>query len=83
MSLYLRLGVLSLAREDAEVTRGSDRHQALDIFDKLLIIFGVPENHAVLLSLWLCVGIDHCAATVTPLLKDITADENHICVIET
>ena len=69
--LYLRLGVICLAGQDAEVPWGSDGHQALDIFDKLLVVFGVPEYNTVLLPLWLCVGIHHCAATVAPLLRDI------------
>lgn len=66
---YLRLRVIGLAGQDAEVPRGGDRHQALDVFDKLLVVLGVPEHHAVLLSLWLGEGVDHRAATVAPLRK--------------
>lgn len=69
MSSYLWLGVVRLAGQDAEVSRGGDRHQALDIFEKLLIVFGFPEYHTVLLALWLCVSVYHSAAAVTPLLK--------------
>lgn len=67
LCLYLRLRVICLAGQDAEVPRGGDGHQALDVFDKLLVIFGVPEHHAVLLSLRLGVGVHHRAAAVAPL----------------
>lgn len=67
--LYLRLRVIGLAGQDAEVPRGGDGHQALDVFDKLLIVLGVPEHHAVLLSLWLGEGVHYRAATVAPLRK--------------
>lgn len=66
-SSYLRLRVIGLAGQDAEVPRGGDGHQALDVFDKLLVVLGVPEHHAVLLSLWLGEGVHHRAATVAPL----------------
>lgn len=69
---YLRLAFICFASQDAEVSRSSDGHQALDIFDKLLIVFGIPEHYGVLLALWLGVGIHHCAATVAPLCKTRT-----------
>lgn len=64
---YLRGRVVSLAGQDAEVARGGDGDQALDVLDKLLVVFGVPEDHAVLLALWLGEGVDHRGAAVAPL----------------
>lgn len=64
---YLRGRIVSLAGQDAEVARGGDGDQALDVLHKLLIVFGVPEHHAVLLALWLGKGVHHRAAAVAPL----------------
>lgn len=65
--MYLKLSFVCFAGQDAEVSRSCDRHQALDVFNKLLVVFGFPEDHAVLLPLWLGVGIHHRAAAVPPL----------------
>lgn len=64
---HLRGRVVSLAGQDAEVARGGDGYQALDVLHKLLVVFGVPEHHAVLLPLRLGEGVDHRAAAVAPL----------------
>lgn len=46
-----------------------DRHQALEILDKLLVVFGVPEHHAVGRSFWPNVRVHQGVGTVAPLLK--------------
>lgn len=61
--------MVRLAGKDAEVAQGGDGDQALDVLHKLLVVFGVPEDHAVLLALRLGEGVHHSAAAVAPLTE--------------
>lgn len=67
LAAYLGGRVVSLAGQDAEVARGGDGDQALDVLNELLVVFGVPEHHTVLLALRLGEGVHHRAAAVAPL----------------
>ena len=65
--VYLGVVLVRLGGQDAEVSRGGDGQQAFDILEELLVVLGVPEDHAVLLPLRLGVGVHHSAGAVPPL----------------